>query len=207
MEGSIRIGARVARSRTNGPGERYVVWTQGCARGCPGCSNQQFASTDGGVVARVSELFREVQATPGIDGLTVSGGEPFDQAAPVGRLAEFVRSMGLSVLCYSGFTFEELKASPDPAIARLLWATDILVDGPFVSALSEAAPAWCGSVNQRFLLLRDGEVVQDASSGPVAHPVEVEISGNSVNATGIGARNAVRNVADALERDFGISFR
>lgn len=95
---------------------------------------------------------QRILEAPGEEGATFSGGEPFEQADALAAVADRLQSAGVSVMVYTGFTLGELRASPDPGVAALLAATDILVDGPFVLE-QQADLLWRGSANQRVHLL------------------------------------------------------
>jgi anaerobic ribonucleoside-triphosphate reductase activating protein len=91
------------------------------------------------------------------DGVTILGGEPFAQPDALLALVEALRARGCDhILCYSGFTYSGLRrrAQQSPAIGRVLDAIDMLIDGPFVSALVDGAGPWTGSANQRVLTLK-----------------------------------------------------
>jgi anaerobic ribonucleoside-triphosphate reductase activating protein len=130
------------------------VFVQGCCFSCPGCHNAQLRSFDGGRSVTADEILGAIKANPLLDGLTLSGGEPFTQAAPAAALAEQVRALGLSVMTFTGYRFEDLLAGKNPAWWRLLEATDILVDGPFVLALRDIGLRFRGSSNQRLIDVR-----------------------------------------------------
>lgn len=132
-----------------GPGVRCAVWTQGCSVRCPGCFNPQTWTTRGGFRVAWQELVSRVLAISGIEGVTLLGGEPFDQPEPLGRFASAVRDAGLSVMTFTGHVLEDLPPS------KLLDSTDLLVDGPFLADRPEPARPWVGSVNQRFHFLTD----------------------------------------------------
>ena len=132
-----------------GPGLRCAVWTQGCSVRCPGCFNPQTWTTRGGTLLPWPELVSRVLAIEGIEGVTLLGGEPFDQPEPLGEFASAVRSEGLSVMTFTGNVLEDLPPS------KLLDATDLLVDGPFLASRPETSRPWIGSVNQRFHFLTD----------------------------------------------------
>jgi anaerobic ribonucleoside-triphosphate reductase activating protein len=132
-----------------GPGLRCAVWTQGCSVRCPGCFNPQTWTTRGGTLMPWQELVSRVVGIRGIEGVTLLGGEPFDQPAPLGEFAFAVREAGLSVMTFTGHVLEELPPS------KLLASTDLLVDGPFLADRPEPARPWVGSVNQRFHFLTD----------------------------------------------------
>lgn len=133
---------------TLGPGRRGVVWVHGCTRGCPGCVAGPILGV-GGDPRFVDRFSRELLLWPDIDGVTWSGGEPFEQAQGIFEVCRTLREQrDISLMAYSGFTLAELLTSPDPWVARLLGILDILVDGPFL--VDQAASLlWRGSRNQR----------------------------------------------------------
>jgi anaerobic ribonucleoside-triphosphate reductase activating protein len=138
----------------DGPGFRYVVFVQGCPLSCPGCHNPQLQPFEGGRSASVAELMASIRANPLLDGLTLSGGEPFAQAGACAALAEQVRALGLSVMTYTGGRWEDLLAQGNADRLRLIEATDILVDGPFVQSLRNIDLRFRGSSNQRLIDVR-----------------------------------------------------
>jgi anaerobic ribonucleoside-triphosphate reductase activating protein len=136
-----------------GPGVRYVVWVQGCPLSCPGCISPQWIPFSGGRQMAVDELATTV-AEAGVDGLTLSGGEPFAQAAALARLVELVRERrDMSVMCYTGYRLERIRQQHGP-VADLLSKVDLLVDGTYV-ARQHADLRWRASTNQRLHQLTD----------------------------------------------------
>ena len=131
---TLRLHAVLPLTLANGPGRRFGVWVQGCRLGCPGCFNPETHDPSGGYPVEVRDLLRQIASAGGeVEGVTVSGGEPLEQA---GALRAFLSALkaetGLSVVLFSGFTREEIEARPDgPAI---LARTDVLVAGPFEAA-------------------------------------------------------------------------
>jgi anaerobic ribonucleoside-triphosphate reductase activating protein len=173
---ALRVGARVSVTRVEGPGARTAVWVQGCSIRCPGCCNPHLFDPGLGSIVPVATLLAEVEeARPAIEGLTVLGGEPFDQAAAVARLAAGTRALGLSVMVFTGYTGEELRARDDPAIAALMSAADVVVDGRYEAARPETRRRWVGSENQRFHYLT-GRYSPEIERAPAAAPLrEVEV--------------------------------
>lgn len=144
----INLHEFVSRSRANGPGERAVVWVQGCPRKCVGCFNtdtQPFVNRE---LVTVEELESRILAQEGIDGATFSGGEPFAQAEALAELAKKLRERGLTVVCYTGYTIEQLKAGNREDWNSLLSEVDLLIDGPFIESERCNEP-YRGSANQR----------------------------------------------------------
>jgi anaerobic ribonucleoside-triphosphate reductase activating protein len=153
MRAALRVGAWVPVTRTEGPGARFAVWLQGCSIRCPGCCNPQLFDPAGGAHVSVSRLLKETRAVRDeIEGVTLLGGEPFEQAEGLAAYARGARGLGLSVMTFSGYTLEELRrnAASRPAVGELLAATDVLVDGPYEVSRPEPERLWVGSTNQRF---------------------------------------------------------
>ena len=149
----MRIAGLVHDSIVDGPGLRYVVFTQGCSLCCEGCHNPDTWDQQGGYETTVDDIIKDLISNPLTDGLTLSGGEPFEQAASCASLAAFARTKGLNVWVFSGRTFEELQndAKSDNDISNLLTQTDVLVDGRFVLKERTLSLKWCGSTNQRVI--------------------------------------------------------
>ncbi|MGF1526921.1 MAG: 4Fe-4S single cluster domain-containing protein [Candidatus Competibacterales bacterium] len=144
----LRLGLWVAATEVEGPGRRFALWVQGCPLRCRSCCNPQLLSFSGGQVLAVEEVLEHIAATPGLEGISLLGGEPLAQADPLATLAEAVQSLGLTVMVYSGYTLGQIRTWRDPAAMRLLAATDLLVDGPYDRSLPEERRRWIGSRNQ-----------------------------------------------------------
>ncbi|MFA6376117.1 MAG: 4Fe-4S single cluster domain-containing protein [Candidatus Paceibacterota bacterium] len=142
------------RSCANGPGERVVIWVQGCPRKCPGCFNPDSHSFAEREMVSVEELESRVLAQEGIDGVTFSGGEPFAQAKSLAELAKRLHKRGLSVVCYTGYTLEQLHSGNRSDWNALLGQVDLLIDGPFIQEQRCQEP-YRGSANQRIIFLTD----------------------------------------------------
>ena len=159
----MRIYGLVQDSIVDGPGFRFSCFVQGCGHDCPGCHNPDSHDAAGGREMTVAEVAERMLSNPMTDGLTLSGGEPFDQPEPCRELAEIARAHGLNVWSYTGYTWEHLLAHGTPAQRALLESLDVLVDGPFVLAERTLALPWRGSRNQRVInvkaSLERGEVV------------------------------------------------
>jgi len=159
--GLLNITGYVEESLANGPGgPRAVVWTQGCQHACRGCQNPDTWDTEK-VIQLVSpeDLAERVLSNPNHRGVTYSGGEPFLQAAGLAAVSRTIREKkGLTTVCYSGFTYEELTGSYAPDSAEeFLKEIDLLIDGRYVEALKSPDPKahiWRGSANQRLIWLR-----------------------------------------------------
>ena len=158
----IRIFGIAEDSIVDGPGLRLAVFTQGCPHHCPGCHNPDSHDPEGGRMGTTEEILEMLDDNPLLDGITLSGGEPFLQPEPCRLLAEATHERGLNVWCYTGYTYEALLGS-GPAHRALLDAVDVLVDGPFVLEKRSLELKFRGSSNQRLIdvpaSLKAGNVV------------------------------------------------
>ncbi len=156
MASDLRISGVEPESIVDGPGFRYVIFTQGCPHHCPGCHNPQTHDFAGGKVADIPAILAEIQSDPLLQGVTFSGGEPFCQPAPLCAIARAVKGMGKDLVVYSGYTLEQLLewGKEDPAVLELLRLCDTLIDGPYIQAQRDLTLRYRGSANQRVIDLR-----------------------------------------------------
>ncbi|MBO5364276.1 MAG: 4Fe-4S cluster-binding domain-containing protein, partial [Clostridia bacterium] len=104
----FRISGIEPESIVDGPGIRYVIFVQGCPHHCPGCHNPQTHDFEGGKEQDFASILTEIDKNPLLSGVTFSGGEPFCQAEALAELGKRIKGRGLNLVCYSGYTFEEL---------------------------------------------------------------------------------------------------
>lgn len=190
-----------------GPGRRIGIWLQGCSIRCRGCISQDTWARDPQrdlAVAHLTAWCR--QATGGnLDGITISGGEPFDQPdallALLRELAAWRAADGpdFDILCYSGYPLALLKRRHAPLLREL----DALVSEPYVDALPPTH-VWRGSANQRLVMLsRRGRAryhdFVDARAETLGKRIQAAVSGNRIFYIGIPARGDMA----ALEKSCG----
>lgn len=151
----MRINAIVKESIVDGPGLRYVVFVQGCPHRCAGCHNPQTHDGTGGFEISPDELTADLRETfadnPLLQGVTLSGGEPFLYPVALARFAEEAKRLGLDVWTYTGYTLEELTEGGDAETMKLLWVSDALVDGRFEADQRTLERRFIGSTNQRII--------------------------------------------------------
>lgn len=148
----LRIAGIANDSIVDGPGIRFTIFTQGCPHRCEGCHNPQTHDFSGGTVADTEELLKKIMANPLLDGVTFSGGEPFCQAEALAELGSKIKALGLNIVTYTGYTFEELYADRQKnGFGELLSVTDYLIDGPFILAQKNWEIKFRGSSNQRII--------------------------------------------------------
>lgn len=147
----LKVAHVISGCRTLGPGKRTVIWVRGCARRCPGCIATPILDAAPGPQLSHQTVVERVLAH-GDDGLTVSGGEPFEQVAALTQLALAAQLRGLSVMVYTGYLLGELQQDVVDGSAAALAHIDLLVDGPYEQAL-RADLLWRGSRNQQLHFL------------------------------------------------------
>ncbi|MBP1736658.1 MAG: Ribonucleotide reductase of class (anaerobic), activating protein [Oscillospiraceae bacterium] len=169
----MRIASTISDSIVDGPGLRFTVFTQGCPHRCPGCHNPETHNLEGGREESVAALAESMLNNSLLSGLTLSGGEPFLQAAECATLAQIAREHGLNVWTYSGYTYEKLMSAGRADWSALLDATDVLVDGPYLEALRSYEALFRGSSNQRLIDLnetrRHGRLMLWHRPNPLGH--------------------------------------
>lgn len=160
---TLRICGIEPESIVDGPGFRYVVFVQGCPHRCPGCHNPESHDFEAGFDMTVDAIYEEIKQNPHLRGITLSGGEPFCQVEGLLELVKKVKADGMTVMSYSGYTYEELVARNDKATNELLDNLDMLVDGKFILEQRNLTLVYRGSENQRVIDMnktRDaGEIV------------------------------------------------
>lgn len=139
-------------SIVDGEGLRIVVWCQGCPHHCKGCQNPQTHSNEGGIEYEIETLIKEINEDQLADGITLSGGEPFQQVIPLLELVKAIKNDNFTIWAYSGYTFEELLN--DSLQRQLLEEIDVLVDGKFIIEEYEADLSFKGSKNQRVIAVK-----------------------------------------------------
>jgi anaerobic ribonucleoside-triphosphate reductase activating protein len=200
-DGVLRLGRFEPASAALGPGLRSGVWVQGCRRRCRGCTSPELLSSGGSAdEVTITELFARIQTAQrqrGTEGVTFSGGEPFEQAGAVASLARRLRASGLSVIAWSGRTIEELRSSGDSGVRRLLGELDVLIDGPYIERLKCDDQPMRGSSNQRIIFLSGRYRREDF----LEQIVEMRHEDERISSVGVADPRAI----NAVFRMFGIA--
>ena len=177
----LRLHHLEPASRANGPGLRAVLWLQGCTLGCPGCFNPQTHPTNIGRLHSVPQLAAELCGmAQDVEGVTISGGEPLQQMPALTALLELVRRQSnLSVVLFSGYTWQEIEHMP--AAPRLLAQVDVLIAGRYQSE-QRLASGLIGSTNKTLHFLTARYTAQQIQAVPPAEVIitadgEIHLSG------------------------------
>jgi anaerobic ribonucleoside-triphosphate reductase activating protein len=185
----LSVAQIVPATEAEGPGLRFALWFQGCPLRCAGCCNPEMLPFEGGKPTLLSEVLRQLDAAGGVEGITLLGGEPTAHAAGAAALAREARARKLSVMAFSGFTVEELRARHDPDIDALLAHTDILVDGPYDRERPDHERRWIGSTNQRIHFLTDRYRFDE--QWKKSNTLEIRLEGGTLTVNGFPAKSAV----------------
>ena len=147
----IKICGIEPESIVDGPGFRYVLFVQGCSHKCKGCHNPESWDPNAGTNMSIQEILDDISKYPNTKNITFSGGEPFEQASALNILAKSLKNENRHIMCYTGYTLEELISKNDSDINELLNQIDILVDGEFILEQRDLTLTFRGSSNQRII--------------------------------------------------------
>ncbi len=140
-------------STVDGPGRRSVVQFAGCSIRCPGCYVPETHERTNGKIIPIENIIAEIEKRSGEhDGVTILGGEPFDQPESLEVLVNKLKVKGFHLVIYSGYTVENLLERKSERIKQILANTDLLIDGAFKRELNANAGEYRGSSNQRLIL-------------------------------------------------------
>ena len=179
-----------------GPFKRFVIWVHGCCFDCKGCLAH---NTKHGTYKQmtVEELGEIILQQKNIEGLTISGGEPFLQANALRKLIDYLRARkDLGVIIYSGFKRNQLEQKPE--YQALLMVTDILIDGPYIEELDIGQP-YIGSSNQKIHQLSERYINDASYYSQKGRRAEIKIFSDQVVLVGVPSKEALKTWNDLKE--------
>lgn len=197
---------------TLGPGTRAGIWTQGCTIGCDGCLSRDTWDADPRTEAPVEVVLGWLESLSGpVDGITISGGEPFQQPTAVTELLHGIHAWRgetpVDILIFSGYTYSRLSRVTESR--EILELCDAVVAGPYIDRRNDGSPLR-GSSNQRLVPLTDlGRERYEAPLDVAAAPeqgkhIQVSVDdgpeGRRVYYIGIPRRGDMEQLSSALER-------
>lgn len=149
----VRLSGMIYDSLVNGEGMRRVLFSQGCNHKCPGCFNTDTHDFNKGRLFNTETIIKEIISDPLLDGVTFSGGDPFQQAHAFAYIAKELKFHNINIWAYTGYTFEKLvtKSTVDKDIYEMLHNIDVIVDGRFIQTLFDPSLKYRGSSNQRII--------------------------------------------------------
>jgi anaerobic ribonucleoside-triphosphate reductase activating protein len=156
-------------SKVNGPGNRFVLWTQGCSKGCKNCFNPETWTTDIFKEYSPRQIFELIKNFE-VDGITISGGDPLEQEEELLELLFLLREIKLpkGIILFTGFSREEIRENP--IREKCLELIDVLIDGRYIDSL-KLDKSLRGSSNQEFYFFSD-----KISRSELLFDQEIEIS-------------------------------
>lgn len=160
---NIKCAGEIYDSLVNGPGMRYVLFTQGCIHHCEGCQNKHTWPINQGVDISIDKIIKNIKKSPFIKGITISGGEPFLQNKAIYYLIKELKDNAelskLNIMIYTGYTLKELKNMKNYYINNILESIDYLVDGKFEKD-NLTNRLYIGSNNQKIYDLKNNKEIE-----------------------------------------------
>ena len=175
----INIHSIIKNSGVNGPGDRFVIWTQGCRKMCKNCYNPETWSHYKNNLITIEEIINQIKDSSAT-GVTISGGDPFEQPREIFSLLENISLLDLKdgVIVFTGYTIEEIKTIPQ--LESCLKYIDLLIDGKYFEDL-RISSGLAGSSNQQFHFLTDKISREEVL---IDQEVEIHFSSGLIQITG-----------------------
>ena len=166
-----------------GPGKRYLIWFQGCDKNCKGCMSQLSKDKNIKNEIDVGHLLEDILSAD-VEGITISGGEPFLQVEGLTELVRKVKEHGLGVIVYTGYLYEDIKD------LEVMKDIDVLIDGPYVDELNMDNDAYRGSSNQRIIALSDRYDLKEYQSHK--RKAEITFDKDNIHLIGVPSREVLK---------------
>ena len=192
MEQTLQLHNMVLHTKVLGPGNRAAIWLQGCKKRCKGCMSPASRPLDGGLPVSVSAIVKELSGLADIEGVTISGGEPFLQAEALCSLLQIIHDeLHLGIIIYTGYTLDELHGMQNPWIERILSSfADLVIDGEYVDELNDGG-ALRGSSNQGIHFMSSRYISHAELYGGKSRNTEVVASNKDFFFIGIPAKETL----------------
>lgn len=138
-----------------GPGNRVGIWMKGCDKNCDGCISPEMRTYDKLKEIDIEDIIKMIRSVPGqIDGVTISGGEPFFDSLVLNELVSKLSEITDDILIFSGYTYDELLSRNDKYINQIFNIISAIVDGPFIKEL-HSNTGLKGSSNQKIIVFKN----------------------------------------------------
>lgn len=196
----LRVYKILFKTKVEGPGIRCCIWVQGCPIHCKGCGAKETWPFEGGDLLDIDEIYDRIKDNKDIEGITFLGGEPFEQASALYELALKVKNIGLTVLTFTGYTYEYILKCNKKSWNDLLSVTDLLIDGPFQEDKFDISRPWVGSSNQRYRFLTSKYKYLENNLNCIKNKVEIRLNNNgTIFINGMGDFNYIKKQFGNLE--------
>jgi anaerobic ribonucleoside-triphosphate reductase activating protein len=134
-----------------GPGERFVIWMQGCSIKCQGCQNQNMLPFEPKNLTTPDKLISQIESSKP-DGVTILGGEPFDQFEEIKELCTLLHEKDISIILFSGYSLNYIQQTQFKTILSFI---DVLIPEPYKKNMRNTSSGIYGSDNQKLIFLSD----------------------------------------------------
>ncbi|PSO63206.1 MAG: hypothetical protein BRC36_08565 [Cyanobacteria bacterium QH_2_48_84] len=186
---SLNLAEICPATHSLGPGQRFVIWVQGCCFNCSGCVSPEWIPNREATLVEPKKLAELILSSPNTEGVTVSGGEPMLQASALRELFEELRQKSdLSIICYSGFTLEQLRHQNNADIEQVLAQLDVLIDGQYIEERNDNQ-GWRGSSNQVIHFLTPRHLPEANLFSERRRNVEIHVRNQSALMVGVPPTN------------------
>jgi anaerobic ribonucleoside-triphosphate reductase activating protein len=194
----INLAAYLPQTTVLGPGNRAVVWVQGCPFHCKGCIAPDWIPFNKRFQIKISKLAEMILAETNIQGLTISGGEPMMQASGLYELVKAIKNViDLDIICYTGFRLERLLESPpERGVPEFLRYIDVLIDGPYQQELNNDI-GLRGSTNQRIHYLTNRLMDYDFENS--SRKISLNVNKNEISIVGVPTKNFMTAFNKAID--------
>ena len=172
-----------------GPNKRAVIWTQGCPFNCINCMTPKSIGINGGIELDIKVLADEINKIDGIEGITISGGEPFIQSKSLYNMLKLIKK-DLGVIVYTGFEYEKIRND------KLMSKIDLLIDGKYIDELNDGI-AYRGSSNQRAIFLTNRYKKFKDKYNSYNRKIEIRIK-DGVEIIGIPSKKTLKRIKCGL---------
>ncbi len=188
---------------TLGPGRRAGIWTQGCTLACPGCISRDTWEADPATAIPVETVLGWLRSLDGVEGVTISGGEPFQQPEAMRALLEGIRAWAppeVDILVYSGYSLSRLQRSA--STREVLSLCDAVITGPYIERLNtvDTGQRWRGSGNQRIIAVSPlgRKRYGDAECDETGPHMQVSVEDDRIYYIGIPRRGDMERLTERL---------
>lgn len=182
------IGRVLSPVHSLGPGNRVCLWMQGCSKKCDGCISPDLQNPCGIDVNEscLAELLGRIARNSGCMGLTISGGDPFEQAGALLKLLKLVRHQFDDILVYTGFCLNDIvDGKTGEEGIKCLEYIDVLIDGQYIRALNTPDCVLRGSSNQTIVYLNKSKRILYEEYMEKGRIIETFVHDNKTIVTGI----------------------
>lgn len=189
----LNIAGVIPCSYANGPGKRFSIWVQGCTLNCKGCFNKSLQPHVPKNLVNPLEFSEKVISiceNESCEGVSISGGEPFQQSKALSVFCEKIKKGGLTVICYTGYPHSILLNSTEESVRRFIESIDVLITGPF-NFDDDRKCVWVDNTDKKFLFLTKAYSMTDFQK--IAF-VEYVIDNNQFSYSGFPEDDSIKKI-------------